>query len=344
MTESRDIYLHKSEVAGIANDLCKASDSTLLYLVYFGSRLYGTSTVNSDTDVKGVFLPALDAVILGKSSRSLRYSTGDDKGRNCAADIDIELWSAGFWTQTLLPAGDTGAQDLLFSVSSPDCVIYRSSILDPVFNNPLKFIDLANNRAYAQYSLSQAKKYGIKGSRLGTIRSIWKWLETHGISGKLAPHIQELVNLGNETSHCFSKEIDGINALVLCGKVHFGGITLAEFKGRVWRDMEKYGARAVAAEKNQGIDFKALSHAMRALDQMEELLLTGSIKYPLAGREKLIKIKNGEIPWTDLEKMILDRLCEVISLHDKLAEKHTHDQVFAENFLLSCYGLSPGLK
>ena len=330
----------KRKILQVARELCAREGSRLLYLSLFGSELYGTSTGSSDTDVRGVFLSSPESLILKKDRKSLHYSTGDNVHRNCGDDIDIDLWSLGNWTLNLLPAGDTGALDLLFSVSHPECVIFRDPLLDPVFENPLKFLDLANNRAYAQYSLSQAKKYGIKGSRLGVIKSVHKWLEGQEAEGWLGPYIPAIVADCGHESHCFAKDVDGVPALVLCGKVHLGSTSLEEFRNRVRHDMDRYGSRAREAEQNQNLDFKALSHALRALDQMEELLLTGKIRFPLATREKLLAVKRGDVPWPELEGLILARLAEVERLHASLAKKSAFDAPFAEKFLLSCYGFS----
>src|SRR5664279_214291 len=38
----------------------------VLYQVTYGSKLYGTSTPTSDTDLKSVYLPAIDDLLLGK--------------------------------------------------------------------------------------------------------------------------------------------------------------------------------------------------------------------------------------------------------------------------------------
>ena len=331
----------KLEALRLAQELCASEDCQLLWLTFFGSELYGTSTKSSDTDLKGIFLPSLESVILGKAKNSLRFSTGPEHERNHAGDMDLDLWSLSHWLLKLLPSGDTGALDLLFSASNPACVVCRSPLIDPVFANPLRFLDLAHNRAYAQYSVSQAKKYGIKGSMLGALRRVEKWLDGHDLEGRLEFSINEIMGACGDDKYCFPIDAHGGKALVLCGKTHMGGIKLEEFKARVKRDMAHYGARAKQAENNQGLDFKALSHALRALDQMEELLKTGAIHYPLASREKLKLVKQGAIPWPELEGIILKRLEEVGALYERLAPQHAFDREFAENFILSCYGLGP---
>lgn len=326
-----------SKALQYAQNLCHEDNSQLLYLVYFGSRLYGTSGPNSDTDLKGIFLPSIESLILGKAKKSLHFSTGNDQNRNSAVDIDIDLWSLQHWLLKLLPAGDTSALDLLFSFTNPSCVLCKSPLLDQIFSSPLKFLDLAHNRAYAEYSISQAKKYGIKGSQLGALRRVANYLQELPDEGRLASHIQDITAYCADGRYCFSKTINDIPCLLLCGKTHVGGTPIAEFKARVKRDMSKYGSRAQEAEQNLGLDYKALSHSLRALDQMEELLKTGVIKYPLASREKLMQVKRGEIPWLELEKIIINRLSEVSNLYERIAPSNVLDLTFVEKFLISCY-------
>lgn len=330
------MFDRKEKILQYTEELCMATDSRLLYLTFFGSELYGTLTDSSDTDIRGIFLPSLKSVILKRDRKSLHYSTGDDAHRNSHKDIDIDLWSINNWIQNLLPNADTGAIDLLFSVSNPSCIIFKDHLLDPVFENPLKFLNLAN-KTYTKYSLSQAKKYGIKGSRLGTIKAVWNWLENHDIQGKLGPYINDIITECGHDSYCFAKDLDEVQSLVLCGKFHIGSTSILDFRNRVSHDMKQYEIHAHESKRKQGIDFKALSHALRALDQMEELLLTGKIKFPLANRERLKSVKMGNIPWTELESIILARLSDVDKLHERLAGKYAYNPAVAEKFLLSCY-------
>lgn len=46
----------------------------LLYATISGSKLYGTSNENSDTDVKFIFKPSLEDCVLGAASRNLNMN------------------------------------------------------------------------------------------------------------------------------------------------------------------------------------------------------------------------------------------------------------------------------
>ncbi|MDL2286409.1 nucleotidyltransferase domain-containing protein [Desulfococcaceae bacterium OttesenSCG-928-F15] len=333
----------KTKLVEDAKTLCQDHGAELLFLTFFGSTLYGTSfDGKSDLDLKGIFLPSLESLALGKAVKTLSLSTGNQERRNTADDVDMDLWSLQHWLLKLLPAGDTGAMDLLFSPSHEACILYKDPRLNEIFSNPLRLVDTVKGRAYAEYSLGQAKKYGIKGSRVGALKTVWKWLEENcenpAKGDRLGGKLDALIQACGETPFCSLEEIHGERALQLCGKMHLASIRLDEFMGRVASDMQHYGARAQDAERNQGLDFKALSHALRALFQMEELLQTGKILFPLARREELRMVKEGVFPWADIEPRILSHLESVDKLRNEAPYAGFHDAAFAENGLIRCYG------
>ncbi len=321
-------------------DLLKSADSRLLYLTAFGSDLYGTSTGASDLDVHGIFLPSLKSIILGKNSRHIHYSTASDLERNTREDLDIDLWSLENWLLHLLPEGNIGAIDLLFSPSNSDCTLFRSPVLDPVFDHPLRLMDLCNTKSWQEYCLYQTRKYGIRGSRLGTFLQVQKWLDLNNHTGRFGDYMDDLVFLVNNDKYCFIADSHEGKSLFLCGKLHSQNIKIGEFKKRIDADLEKYGESALLAEKNEGVDFKAVSHAVRALDEIEELLLTGKIIFPLRNREQLIKIKKGEIDWKILADQIFSRMEDVKALQETCGSRYTYSPEYAEKLLLKCYGIS----
>jgi hypothetical protein len=315
----------------------------LLYLTLFGATLYGTeSPGKSDLDLRGIFLPSLEAPAPAGVPRSLHFSTGDKARRNMAGDVDIDLWSVRHWLLKLLPAGDIGALDLLFSPSHAACTLYRHPALDAVFANPLRLVDTAQGRGYAEYSLGQAKKYGIKGSRIGALKTVRNWLRTYCPEARqnerLGECLESLAAACADSRFCSVVAVRGEKALRLCGKLYMGAIRMSELIRRVEADLRRCGARAEAAERNEGLDFKALSHALRALEQMEELLQTGRIIFPLKSGKELLAVKEGKYSWAELEPRILKRLEEVDALRERAPFAGVHDAAFAGACVLSCYG------
>ncbi|MDR1360033.1 MAG: nucleotidyltransferase domain-containing protein [Deltaproteobacteria bacterium] len=328
-----------------ARALCREHGASLLFLTLFGSTLYGTETPGkSDLDARGIFLPSKDSLALNKAPQSLRFSSGNNARRNQAGDVDIDLWSVQHWLLKLLPSGDIGALDVLFAPAHAACTLYRHPALDAVFADPLRLMDTGKGRAYAEYSLGQAKKYGIKGSRLGALKAVRAWLQSRCPSprpeDRLGDYLDALAASCADGRFCSVVAVRGERALQLCGKLHLSSIRLRELSRRVEADMRRYGARAEEAERNEGLDFKALSHALRALDQMEELLQTGGIVFPLRTRQELIAVKAGARSWQELEPRILERLQAVDALRENAPFSGGYDPSFAESCVLACYDKS----
>jgi predicted nucleotidyltransferase len=341
-----------------AKELCEQHQAELLYLVKFGSHLYGTDTENSDLDYKGIFLPSIQSLILNQASKSIHYSTAlNCKNKHEAGDIEIELFSLQYWLNHLLKKGETIGLDLLFSCTNKECIIYDSK-KKPFFPmvNIIKLIDKLLTSAelmkcaYVKYAIGQAKKYGIKGSRLGVLKRVLEYLvylrnlNKGEVLGKLEKHIDSIIlNLGDD-SYCFQKEINGVNSLVLCGKVHQGGIQLQEFYDRVRATYETYGHRARLAEQNQGVDWKALSHALRAIYQMEQLFTEGIITFPLLKAEELLKVKQGHFQWQQVEKMISGGLARLEDLANHSTSLGKWDQKWINGLILSTYNYTTSAK
>ena len=324
-----------------AEKLCRERDASLLFLTLFGATLYGTETPDkSDLDVRGVFLPSLESLVLGQAPHSLHLSTADAKGRNAAHDVDLGLWSIQHWLLKLLPAGDMAGLDLLFAPSHTACTLYRNPRLDKVFAAPLRFLDLTG-RGYAAYVFKQTKKYGVKGSRAGALKAVRAWLAAHypkpAPNERLGDCLDALPAACVNDRHCFLTEINGEKALQLGGKLHAASTRLAEFARRVEAELQPLAARLAAAERNENLDFKAFSHALRALAEMSELLQTGRIIFPLQNREELLAVKNGRHTWAELEPLILKRLAAVDALRASARPTTAYDPAFAQSCVQSCY-------
>jgi hypothetical protein len=318
----------------------------LLYLTRFGSHLYGTNTPTSDIDVKGIFLPKLENLILGEFPKSIHFSSGDPNGKNNHEDIDIELYSIQYFLR-LLKNGETGALDLFFSHTNDDACIFISTNFLIIINNKDKLLESSElmKCAYVKYAIGQAKKYGIKGSRLGVLKKVSEFSKEFIITPvkehKLHVIAHILLERFEDPSYFFKKEVNGIPCLIVCGKVHQYTTSCEEFFKRINKEYDKYGDRAKQAEKNEGIDWKALSHAVRAIFQMEELLHSGKIIFPFLKFEVdiLKKIKAGRLPFNEVENLItsglenLNKLFEVAKLEGKF------DNEFVKSVLKSLYNL-----
>ena len=90
------------------------------------------------------------------------------------------------------------------------------------------------------------------------------------------------------------------------------------------------------AEKNDGVDWKAISHAYRCLIQMKHLFEDKTIKFPLQEAPYLLNVKQGNCSWKDCEQEIINGLEEV----DKLkyhCDWDYKDDIFVNQSLINLF-------
>lgn len=333
----------------------------LLYLTKFGSHLYGTNSETSDEDYKGLFLPSRESCLLGTAPKCFDFNTKTDRDtKNTSEDEDVQLWSLQYFLN-LLGQGETNAIDLLYSYSYQDMVVYNDAkysfltgyrgyvfqepLFGYLFKNHKKLFSVKNTKSFVGYAIGQARKYGVKGSRLGVVKKIVEFLQNlpNGEFGKLrlSNISPKLLEACGDPSYCFVKMVDAKptpkETLFVNGSQHHLDITIEEFFCRMEREYQTYGERAKQAESNEGLDYKALSHAVRAIRQMEYLLKDGKIVYPLACAEELKAVKQGKLTWKEIEKLITDGLENVDNLQSHLPSEHELDVDFVRTFILNCY-------
>ena len=293
-----------------------AGQGTLLFLTLFGSSLYGTRWPgHSDLDVRGIFLPREPATCREEAERQkcLHASTAPERKRNASTDTDLDLVPLERWLCVMLPRGDTGALDLLFAPSHAACTLVRHPALQEVFAHPLQFLNLASGTACRSYCLGQGNTYGLAGTRLGALCRVYHLLrETHFPAGTRVWDIaREIVAQAAAPDYCSLTEEGG---LLLAGQEHMGATRIELVLERLEKPLRGHLQRMEAARRNEGVDWKALSHAVRALRQQEELLTTGRLVYPLACREELVAIKQGRLDFASVEERIVEGLIRLEAL------------------------------
>ena len=318
----------------------------LLYLSEYGSTLYGTNTPDSDIDYRGIFLPNKQNQLLGIKCEEVNYTTGNSQSKNSSTDVDIKLMSLQKFIK-LCSQGDTNALDLLFSMPCDHVSKFKSTEhIMYLYTNRQNLIDVKNMKAFIGYAIAQAKKYGIKGSRLGVIKDIKNYL---GALPKqydeypLSTKVGTILHCFGDESYCFhktlvDKETDKeLDYLCVCGAMHQYNVLIKEFKTRINQVYEKYGERAKLAEENQGIDWKALSHAIRCIEQCKELLTTGNITFPLTNSKYIKEIKYGQLSFNQVEKIMVDGLDVCRQLQDNCSLNFKYDSSLWNEYILNMY-------
>jgi hypothetical protein len=294
----------------------------ILVKMKFGSHMYGTNVATSDTDYKAIYIPSADDILMQRARKVIHENTNKTNTKNSNKDVDTEYISIQRYMELLLE-GQTMALDMLFA---PDDMILEGGdrkLWDYIRNNKKEFLH-SGVLSFVGYCRTQANKYGIKGSRMSAIK------EALGLFNLVVNGTNRLEDINYtdllENDHIKMVDCKGPNNktephLEICNR-KFGMRTKVE---NIIFTLEKiydgYGHRAKLAEKNEGIDWKALMHAVRIQYQAKELLSTGHITFPRPEKDLLLDIRNGKLDYKVVARIIEDGLDELEQMESNLPKK-----------------------
>lgn len=304
----------------------------IIFETKFGSHLYGTDTPLSDVDIKGVFLPTAREIILGKVPRNVSSGPSKAEGvKNQPGDVDREYVSLGEFCK-LLAQGQTMALDMLFA---PNNLGYNRVWSSLVF---AKRAFLSKGiLSFIGYARTQGAKYGIKGSRIAAVRKALEFLSEYESYSRL----DELRTFPTDEFFQFVN-IEGpqgkmIRHWEVVGRKFQLTATVKYVEKALQAILAEYGQRALQAEKNEGIDWKALSHAVRVNFEGIELLSTGHITFPRLERQLLLDIKLGKLPYAEVATIIETGLEQLQQAQGKSKLPDKPDQRFIDDWLYQRY-------
>lgn len=309
-----------------------------LVKMMFGSHVYGTALPTSDRDFKGLFLPDAESLVMQRAAKHLNNSTKkNDSVRNTAEDVDDEMFSYQTYME-LIRQGQTVALDMLFTPERFYCAdVVVSPYWREIVDNASNLIHKGTN-AFVGYTKAQASKYGNKGDRLAALNlfmNAMKDWDGHKELGEYAAEITTLLESVNPKeaeivmipSPNGLRETRDVPHLSLANK-KVGYTCSVEYARQVWQlALDKYGHRARQAESNEGIDWKATMHAVRIAAEAKELLLTGHITFPRPEALLLLTIRQGQLPYKQVEELIDQGLMDIkeAELKSNLANKPNHE-------------------
>ena len=302
-----------------------------IFKCLYGSHLYGCSVPTSDKDYKGVFTYSLDELIRRKPD-NLQWK-----------DTDLNEEHEMYYIQrfaNLLASGQTVAYSMLFA---PDDMVMETSAAwtflrmnqDKVVSRMLK--------PFVGYARSQAQKYSLKGEKLRTLEDTIAFLTPRLDIPPKEYWDQLILAFQDRQGIRFWSDQSGdtlTRMVEICGK-SFGETT----DSKLWLEpLNKlrgtYGSRSLEAKEQNGMDLKALYHAVRICSEMNEILRDGVITYPRPEAELLMDIRLGRLTNGDISS-IIDRLMEegdALLLTSKIREKP--DMEFLESWYVAAQTIS----
>ncbi|ADG60031.1 nucleotidyltransferase [Acinetobacter phage Acj9] len=325
----------------------------LIMKAYFGSTLYGTNTPQSDLDIKGLYIPSSRDILLGKGATHYTHNTSDKNQKNTSDDIDLEMFSLQSFIG-LATKGETIALDM---IHTPSSMIVDYDFMEPwdfIYQNRSKFYT-TDMKAYLGYVKRQAAKYGTKGTRMAALRQVWDAIK----------HFAEFAAVEEDTSYRPRASLRPTRVIEFKGRLpvnefckfstcpktgnefyevmgskHQLTIRMSELKDKIRSEWEKYGERARLAEKNEGVDWKAMHHAIRGGLQLKEIYDTGDLQYPLKDAEFLKQIKAGVIDFKEVSSILEDLISDVdiaAAAASKNGMPSKVDTDFWDTFVLQVY-------
>jgi predicted nucleotidyltransferase len=299
----------------------------------FGSHLYGTDTPDSDKDYKGVFLPSKEQVYLNKIPKSISTNTKKGNEKNTSGDTDTEMYSLQYFIK-LACEGQTVALDMLHAPF--DKIEIWSTLWALIIKERERFYT-KNLDAFVGYARRQASKYGIKGSRLNDAKmAIDFFIKTYYQEGYSPTSLSYYWDELPTGEHIYKYENEKPRMYEVCGRKLQETVTIDYAYDVINKFYTSYGERARQAANNENIDWKAISHALRAAYQVKQILTENTITFPLKEAEFLKKVKIGELDYQTVVAPVLEELMDLLeklSLKSILPEKV--DRKYWDNFIIN---------
>jgi len=310
----------------------------------FGSHLYGTATAQSDLDIKAVYLPEARDILLQRVRPAVCKVRDKAHGeKNAPGDVDFEAYSPAKFLD-LLCDGQTVALDMLFApdemmITTPDPLWREIQALAPrLFSR--------RTTAFVSYCRQQARKYGVKGARLAAVRHALEGLkaieDSYGANAKLEVAAAEVRTLSDGhplLDIVVLPHADGSPATYfdIAGKKAIFSASIKGARALAQSQFDTFGERTRAAESQQGVDWKAMSHAVRIALQAVEFLNTGRVVFPRPDAGHLMAIKRGDLPYRAVAEEIEALLVEVEAAASRTPLPETADLTPSEDFVATLY-------
>lgn len=330
------------------------SNYNLLFSCLFGSRFYGTQTPTSDLDVKHVYLPNLDDMLVGKQLVNKVKKTNTEKNvRNGVDDVDEEFLPLQVFARDFLN-GQTYALEMAFALDGTHAdqkvndddgqgAAYRQF----VYELRTKFLT-SNVKALMGYAVNQASLYSFKGERLNVVREVQTLLRMTASAfvnhrlGDCMLEDKQFAKMMRDVAVKYPKYFQettydvGGGDMRPCFKLLEKTLPFsdrAEQASRVVEALEKrYGTRADAASADN-VDWKATMHALRVVDEGLQLLEFGTLTFPFNEGyvDYLLDVKRGNVDLA-LVKESLDSKLERLKTLEQTTSLRPLTQELKEEF------------
>lgn len=278
----------------------------LLCMTVHGSTLYGLNHADSDLDIKAIYLPSKRDLLLGQGNKTVNY-------KNDELDIEIEIKSLPSFLNSLEKC-DTNCLDM---IHTPNNMTLLSTVLWECIKDVRECVYAKNMKGIVGYVKTHTNKYSNKIQRLKELNHLYDFLQFEDDSMRLVDtSITEHLSLFNYkyvrigVQHSDHEQ----EFLEVCGKKYTMTWSVNTVLSAVSAEINRYGKRTNAGSSS-GMDGKALSHALRAIVQLEDLVVNSNITFPLREVELVRKVKFNQLPLEEVIELLdvrFDNVCKLL--------------------------------
>lgn len=274
-----------------------------------------------------MFMPETRDILLGRIPRSNASSTQDDTRKNLPGELDSEFYSLHHFIK-LATQGQTVALDMLFAPPSMTEKGEYYEIWEAILERRDQLLSRSMN-AFIGYARTQAAKYSLRGERFTRLQTFFEHLQRDGVL-----ETSQLSLLWDELPRDDERMApQKIRELQIAGK-WFGETTpIWLVRQSVESALGRYGDRSRASA--EGVDWKAMSHAVRVSRELQDILVSRSITFPLPYAKELLEIKEGRVPLEEVQVMLDTLLSSVEELSAKSQLPERVDHAYWEEWLYS---------
>ena len=299
--------------------------SKIIFITQTGSVLHGTNSDLSDSDYKGIYIPSVESIVSENYDKVINIKTNDTGLKNGAEDIDMELFSIqNFFEQA--SGMEANNIEILFSMTS-DKVLYETTESKMIRDNQTKFIT-DKIQGFIGFAMNMAYKYSEKGDRLTEVQDILNFFKEKDLSKSalkkvaISEYENELIEFCKDKEYIqyeLGQASNGLEAmyLIVLGKMYIASSKVGYVINGLDSRLNSFGKRAEKAKASGGVDLKAFAHAIRAIRQAKDLLLTGRLEYPIPYAAELKEIKYSEtLNKEQLSNMVEEEYQSLIELQE----------------------------
>lgn len=288
-------------------NIAQIAENNKIIEIKVGSHLYGTQTPHSDIDQAGIFLPPKKFILGIQRVEEIDLSIKDKNaaGKNTQYAMDRKLYEFRKFIKLALENNPNIIEQVF--VNEPN-IIYINEIGKALLAQKHLFPHLGLVQKFKGYAFSQKHKMIIRTDNYHELQSAFDYLKDYPGQKEL------LIELKNKFLPFmkFTQDYCAIGDLNLQKSIY-----VKKAVAMIEERLSKVGNRKELITQH-GFDTKFAAHLIRLLLEGQELLTEGNLQFPLAGRETILAIKQGQ--WCIKE--ILDYADQLEAEIDNIA-KHS---------------------